>query len=502
MKSDIYSLVTPKPFGVGAGIPYGGVPDFMVRGQGAPVNGIVPIDEMASLNKVYGAGNAKEQDITQRQQAETAPIQSQLADLTQQRTDLMQQGPKQAELPINTAQHMSKEEMQQTGNWLMLAASLMGALTRQPLTAALGNITAAMKGLHEGDQEQYDRSMKEYEANFRKAEGIQKQYDTEYNKLMSNLHTTYADKERELNLLNLKYGKELDRNTKDVAQREKLVQTTAKMFADQSATMERIKQREEEARQRREERKAQLAQSTGGGISADAIKMMADRYRLEGPEGLRALSAFDKTTRRAVIEQATKDALAAGGDGAGMAKDAAAFKADKAALNAITKDIAAIRPYHDMLEGNAQILKELGAKLSRTDSPWANKTLNYLQTHPTSDPDVTEYLAQMRLVQTESARVINNPRLVGQLTDTARKEIENIVNGDMAIETTNRVVDRLLNDATRRITAMENEQARLLQRKPTTPAQPQNTDQPPPKEQRIPGVTVWRGHTWQTDGWH
>ena len=144
-----------------------------------------------------------------------------------------------------------------------------------------------------------------------------------------------------------------------------------------------------------------------------------------------------------------------------LASKPAEFKATAQSLNQVTKDLSAIEPFKDMLDTNADIAKNLAKKAIATNSQFANKTINWLRQNATDNPDVAEYLAQIRIVQTEAARVLNNPRLVGQLTDSARHEMEGVVNGDMPLEATTRVIDRLKADGTNRVAAMQKKENQL-----------------------------------------
>lgn len=136
--------------------------------------------------------------------------------------------------------------------------------------------------------------------------------------------------------------------------------------------------------------------------------------------------------------------------------------ADKAAAVAISKDLSAIRPYGEMLDKNADIAVDLAKKAIATDSRLANKSINWLKQNMSDNPDVAEFLAQTTFVQTEAARVLNNPRLVGQLTDTARQEMEHVISGDMPIKSYERVIRRIQTDGRNRIQAMENQRDRIL----------------------------------------
>lgn len=136
---------------------------------------------------------------------------------------------------------------------------------------------------------------------------------------------------------------------------------------------------------------------------------------------------------------------------------AADIKANTVAYTQVTKDLAAIRPYKEMLDKNVDIAKKLGDNIVRTNSALANKSLNWFKQNMGDNPDTAEYLAQMHFVSTEAARVLANPRLVGQLTDSARADMESVVRGDMPLNATVRVLDRIKTDGLNRVSAMEKE---------------------------------------------
>ena len=139
----------------------------------------------------------------------------------------------------------------------------------------------------------------------------------------------------------------------------------------------------------------------------------------------------------------------------------AGFKATTSALTQNEKDLAAIRPYKNMLDTNIDIAKSLSKKVISTSSAYANKSLNWLKQNAGDNPDTAEFLAQMRFVETEAARVLNNPRLSGQLTDSARKEMESVVSGNLPINSLDRVLARIKSDGDNRVKALETENKQL-----------------------------------------
>jgi len=164
---------------------------------------------------------------------------------------------------------------------------------------------------------------------------------------------------------------------------------------------------------------------------------------------------------KAVDERVPERAQELGLSAADIGTNKAIRVSTQAALTQNTKDIANLKPYVTMLHQNAEIAKTLATKAIATSAQLANRPLNWLRTNAADSPDVAEYLAQMEIVKNEATRVITNPRLVGQMTDTARQEIESVINGTMPLNATNRVIDRLINDGDRRIGTMEAQQQQL-----------------------------------------
>jgi hypothetical protein len=132
------------------------------------------------------------------------------------------------------------------------------------------------------------------------------------------------------------------------------------------------------------------------------------------------------------------------------------FKASSSALTQIEKDLTTLRPYANMLDRNTQVLDKLAEKVTKTDSSLINKPINWIAQH-TGDPDTATFLAQMRLWQTEAARVIQNPRLTGVLTVDAQRELDKVVNGDLSLAQTKAVLKLVGGDAHARIAKMEGE---------------------------------------------
>lgn len=199
----------------------------------------------------------------------------------------------------------------------------------------------------------------------------------------------------------------------------------------------------------------------GGGLSQQGLDLAAAQFARTGQ-----LPSFsrDPLERRRIINRAAQIESEAGNTPGDTVTNRMDQKAVQQSYNAITKDLTAIGPYNNMLETNGAVAKELATKAIASSAQLANKPINWLRQNATDNPDVAKYLAQIRIFTTEAARVLNNPRLVGQLTDTARKEMEGVINGDMPLNATIGVIDRLTQDGRIRVGSMEDQAAFLKDR--------------------------------------
>ncbi len=134
------------------------------------------------------------------------------------------------------------------------------------------------------------------------------------------------------------------------------------------------------------------------------------------------------------------------------------------ALNNVTKDLSALTPFKEMLDTNANVAIELGRKIAddKTNAAIVNKPLIWLKNNATNRPDIAEYLAQIHFVEVEAARVLTQPRLVGQLTDQAIKDMKSILDGSMTLDSTERVIQRIQADGNNRINKMRDQRERTI----------------------------------------
>jgi hypothetical protein len=119
-------------------------------------------------------------------------------------------------------------------------------------------------------------------------------------------------------------------------------------------------------------------------------------------------------------------------------------KAHSQAIAQNQKAVSSLKAFESVVQNNGQRLNELLAKIPDTGIPLGN-ALTRGAKYNLGDADVAEFRQVLQNFQTETARIVaGHPQLLGNVTDTARKEIESIVNGNMTVAQTKRIVQRLM----------------------------------------------------------
>lgn len=204
------------------------------------------------------------------------------------------------------------------------------------------------------------------------------------------------------------------------------------------------------------------SERTAGAITNEAYAQIING---KATSGFMGSGASSEPTRAAVANKKEEIRQELGWTPAELATKGPENRTKFMALGSIEKDLAAIGPFHDMLNTNAKIAIQLAEKIAsdRTGSQLLNKPITWLQANAADNPDIAEYLFQIQTVKTEGARILNNPRLVGQLTDSARHEMGDVVNGNMPLGQTRRVLARMMSDGDNRVNALSAQRDKTIQ---------------------------------------
>lgn len=172
------------------------------------------------------------------------------------------------------------------------------------------------------------------------------------------------------------------------------------------------------------------------------------------------LGMGDKTTRKKIINRAAEMMPALD-----VASAKADFGANTDALKALVKQREALGAFESTALKNLDVFIEAAKKIPDTGSPFLNKPLRALTEAGLGGADLTAYNTARRTVIPEFAKILANPGLSGQLSDSARHEIEAVVSGAATLKQTIAAANILKQDTANRRTSYDDQiagiQARL-----------------------------------------
>jgi hypothetical protein len=171
------------------------------------------------------------------------------------------------------------------------------------------------------------------------------------------------------------------------------------------------------------------AQSAAAGVPLPSMGM--------GPSGAKA--------REQIINAAPQ---AAGGVPLTAAR--ASVRADTASLAKTQSMRDAVVAFENTAVKNLDLFTKTAKPVIDSGSPWINQPLRTVAGQGLGNTDLAAYNAARQVALTEVARVVNNPTLSGQLSDSARKEVMSLNSPNATLAQIYRVVGVLKQDMANR----------------------------------------------------
>jgi hypothetical protein len=179
--------------------------------------------------------------------------------------------------------------------------------------------------------------------------------------------------------------------------------------------------------------------SMGQGLLNDQAKdMAAENYFQTGqlPAGARSPGMISSIINRA-------GELHPGGN---LAGNKVAYEANKASYQNVTKTLDTLSAFENAGLKNLNQFTDLADKLPDTGVPWANTPIRLLNKDLVGDQWMPAVEAARTVALREIARVTNDPKLSGTLTDSARQEVEGLSPTNATMNQIKHVVEVLKND--------------------------------------------------------
>jgi hypothetical protein len=140
------------------------------------------------------------------------------------------------------------------------------------------------------------------------------------------------------------------------------------------------------------------------------------------------------------------------------------YKANGQSLGQQQKMQDAVQGFMATADKNAALLQESLKKIPDTGSPLFNQPLRAFTSTVAGDPNLSQFATYLQSVQNEYGRIISQPNLAGQLTDSARHEAETLARSDATVPQLLASLQALQNEGTNRLVSVGEQIQRIQQR--------------------------------------
>lgn len=224
-----------------------------------------------------------------------------------------------------------------------------------------------------------------------------------------------------------------------------------------------VPQRSEE--QGRRSTEARLAEQEDVAMTPAAIDQASQRFALTGDMGPMGMGKAARNDRNTIKNRAAEMY-----QGLNPAQQISAYQANKGSLGKLQATADALQTWENTGLKNARTFLQQAQRVVDTGSPWINEPLRKIDEKAFGSSNVATYNAARGIVTPEFAKLLTNPNLTGQLTDTARAEVNSLISGDFNYKQAYDVVKIFAGDAENRRTAVQDQIDEINKRLGATPA--------------------------------
>lgn len=198
-------------------------------------------------------------------------------------------------------------------------------------------------------------------------------------------------------------------------------------------------------------------------LSPEGLNLTAHQYAMTGQLPPMGMGKQGAAVRTAIINKAADIYK-----GLDLPTQVAAYKANQQSLTKLQGQRDAMGAFEQTALKNLDQFLDTAGKVVDTGSPLINKPLRSLSGALMGSPEMSAYDTARRTVIPEFAKILANPGLSGQLSDSARKEVEAVVSGDATLKQTLAAAKILKTDAANRRTSYD-DQIKAIQDRIATP---------------------------------
>lgn len=380
----------------------------------------------------------------------------------------------------------------------LFAGSTVG-LTRNNAVGALAAMAGAMDGWAKGDAERADAAFKDWEAKTAQALKTYELQRQQYNDALTASDKTLDGRVQLARLKALEFGDQeavlaletgsLDKalgilSNRDDAANKVSIEVAKLLDARQKAALEQAKADEIARHHRATE--AHAAEKLAADRAADAaeaaqftpqaIELAANTYIQTGSLPPLGMGKSGVNVRGKILNRAAELAESMGGV-EGQAARNALYKANAAELVKLQTQRGPVMAFEKTARENIKIAKDLSNKVDRTGVPVFNRWSLAGRKAVQGDPDVAAFDAAVRVSINEVAKVTSGSTGGAVTSDSARREIESMLNTAMTKPQFDAVVNVLERDMDSRIKGFD-EQISMV----TSALKPKATEAKPTRD--------------------
>lgn len=177
-----------------------------------------------------------------------------------------------------------------------------------------------------------------------------------------------------------------------------------------------------------------------------------------------------QSPRAQAVQSAIQNKAGALAADAGMDLPAfrATYSANKASLAQQQKAADSVQAFMATADKNVEKLEEALKKIPDTGIPLFNQPLRSFATKVQGDPNLSQFATYLQSVKNEYSRIISQPNLSGQLTDSARREGSALVKDEATVPQMLASIQALKTEGTNRLVSI-GDQIKRIQGRMTGP---------------------------------
>jgi hypothetical protein len=142
---------------------------------------------------------------------------------------------------------------------------------------------------------------------------------------------------------------------------------------------------------------------------------------------------------------------------ANLALNAADFKASQDSLKNVQRTYDMTHAFEQTAEKNMDLLQQTAQNIPELGAKFLNIPARAISSSMIGTENMAKFRTALQTAQTEAAKVLNNPNSSGVLSDSARKELQGIIDGNMPVKAMVTSLDTLKQDMSNRNTAYQDQ---------------------------------------------